>query len=77
MSAGCTTLEGETAMIELKLPALSCDHCVRTVSDTVRRIDAAAKVDVDLPAKTVRIESQRPRQEFVRALSEEGYAPAA
>jgi copper chaperone len=64
-------------MIELKLPTMTCDHCVRTVSHTVQRIDAAAKVDVDLPAKIVRIESQHERQEFVRALSEEGYVPAA
>ena len=64
-------------MIELKLPTMTCGHCVRTVSETVQRIDAAAKVDVDLPAKTVRIESQHERQEFVRALWEEGYVPAA
>ena len=64
-------------MIELKLPTMTCGHCVRTVSETVRRVDAAARVDVDLPAQTVRIESQHERQEFVRALSEEGYAPAA
>ena len=64
-------------MIELRLPTMTCGHCVRTVSDTVQRIDAQAKVDVDLPAQTVRIESQHERQEFVRALSDEGYAPAA
>ena len=64
-------------MIELKLPTMTCDHCVRTVNHTVQRIDAAAKVAVDLPAKTVRIESQHERQEFVRALSEQGYVPAA
>lgn len=64
-------------MIELKLPTMTCGHCVRTVSQTVQRIDAAAKVDVDLPAQIVRIQSQHERQEFVRALSEEGYAPAA
>lgn len=65
-----------TPMIELKLPTMTCGHCVRTVSDTVRRVDADARVDVDLPAQTVRIESQHARQEFERALSEEGYAPA-
>jgi len=63
--------------IELKLPTMTCGHCVRTVNQTVQRVDAAAKVDVDLPAKTVRIDSLHARQEFVRALSEEGYAPAA
>jgi len=63
-------------MIELQLPTMTCGHCVRTVSETVQRIDAQAKVEVDLPAKTVRIQSQHDREAFVRALSEEGYAPA-
>jgi copper chaperone len=63
--------------IELKLPTMTCGHCVRTVSQTVQRVDAAAKVDVDLPAKIVRIDSSHARQEFERALSEEGYTPAA
>ena len=67
----------ETPMIELKLPTMTCEHCVRTVSRTVQQIDATATVAVDLPTQTVRIESQHARQEFVRALSEEGYAPAA
>jgi copper chaperone len=63
--------------IELKLPTMTCGHCVRTVSETVRQVDAAAQVEVDLPTQRVRIESQRERQAFVQALSEQGYAPAA
>jgi len=65
------------AMIELTLPTMSCEHCVRTVGETVRRVDAAAQLAVDLEAKTVRIESLHARQEFERALSDEGYPPAA
>ena len=66
----------ETSMIELNLPTMTCGHCVRTVSETVQRVDAAAKVNVDLATKTVRIESSHARQEFERALSAQGYAPA-
>ena len=66
----------DSTMIELKLPTMTCEHCVGTVSHTVRQVDAAAAVAVDLPSKTVRIESQHARQEFVRALTEEGYVPA-
>jgi copper chaperone len=64
-------------MIELKLPTMTCGHCVRTVTQTVQTVDAAAKVEIDLPAQRVRIESQRPLEAFARALAEEGYAPAA
>ena len=64
-------------MIELKLPTMTCGHCVRTVTQTVRAVDAAARVEIDLPAQRVRIESQQPKEAFAHALAEEGYAPAA
>jgi copper chaperone len=63
-------------MIDLKLPTMTCGHCVRTVTETVQAVDAQAKIDIDLPAQRVRIESQRPREAFARALADEGYAPA-
>jgi copper chaperone len=63
-------------VIELKLPTMTCNHCVRTVTQTVQAIDAQAKVDIDLPAQRVRIESQQPKEVFARALADEGYAPA-
>jgi copper chaperone len=61
-------------MIELKLPTMTCGHCVRTVTETVQAVDAQAKVDIDLPARRVRIQSQQPQEAFERALAEEGYA---
>jgi len=63
-------------MIELKLPTMTCNHCVRTVTQTVQAVDAHAKVDIDLSAQRVRIESQQPEEVFARALADEGYAPA-
>lgn len=65
-----------TQVIELKLPTMTCGHCVRTVTQIVQGIDAAAKVEIDLPTHRVRIESSHDRQEFARALTEEGYVPA-
>ena len=62
--------------IELKLPAMTCGHCVRTVTATVQRVDPAATLKVDLPTHQVLIESAQPRQAFVQALADEGY-PAA
>ena len=62
-------------MIELTLPDMTCGHCVRTVTETVQRVDAQAKVEIDLPAHRVRIESPQPPQVFATALTEEGYPP--
>jgi copper chaperone len=62
-------------MIELTLPTMTCGHCVKAVTAAVQQVDAAAKLQIDLPAHQVRIESARSAAEFERALAEEGYAP--
>ena len=63
-------------MIDFTLPSMTCGHCVRTVTDTVQRVDAAATVQIDLPSHQVRIESAQPAAAFIAALTEEGYPPA-
>jgi copper chaperone len=63
-------------MIELTLPTMTCGHCVKTVTETVHRIDAQARLVVDLPTHKVQIESSQPQQVFAAALAEEGYSPA-
>ena len=63
-------------MIELTLPTMTCGHCVKTVTETVRQLDSAASVDVDLPTHKVRIESSLPQERIAKALADEGYAPA-
>jgi copper chaperone len=64
-------------MIELTLPTMTCGHCVRTVTETVQRIDPQATVQIDLPSHRVQIESGQPAQVFAEALAEEGYAASA
>jgi copper chaperone len=64
-------------MIELTLPTMTCAHCARTVTETVQRVDALARLQIDLPGQRVRIESTRPAELFVAALVGEGYAPAS
>ena len=64
-------------MIEFKLPDMTCGHCVKTVTATVQKVDAAARLEVDLPEHRVRIESAQQAETFRRALTEEGYPPAA
>jgi len=63
-------------MIELTLPDMTCGHCVRTVTETVRKLDADAKVQTDLPTHIARIETRADEQAVRAALAEEGY-PAA
>ncbi|MGV3742786.1 MAG: cation transporter, partial [Burkholderiaceae bacterium] len=44
-------------MYELKVEGMSCGHCVKAVTGAVQGIDSAARVEIDLPSKTVRVES--------------------
>lgn len=63
-------------MIEMTLPDMSCGHCASTVTQTCKLVDPAAKVEVDINAKTVKIESAEERSDFAEALKDAGYPPA-
>jgi copper chaperone len=63
-------------MIELTLPDMTCGHCQRTVTDTVKRVDPQAQVEIELTSHRVRIESTQPGPAFRAALDQAGY-PAA
>ena len=60
-------------MIELTLPDISCGHCVKVVTDAVKRVDPQARVDVELLTRKVRIDSRADPQALRRALADEGY----
>jgi copper chaperone len=63
-------------MLELTLPTMTCGHCVATVTRTVQKLDAQAKIEIDLPTHRVRIESTQSAPVLKAALAEEGYAAA-
>lgn len=62
-------------MIELKVPDMSCGHCVRAIEAAVTETDAKAQVRIDLAQKNVVIESEMAAPAFVAALTEAGYPP--
>lgn len=64
-------------MLEFNLPDMSCGHCASTITQTVKRVDPDAKVEVDLSSKKVKIESTGDRGSIAEALTEAGYPPAA
>ncbi|MCX2861547.1 heavy-metal-associated domain-containing protein [Paucibacter sp. PLA-PC-4] len=63
-------------MYQFHLPDMTCGHCVATVTETVKALDAAATLDFEREARRVRISSELGREVLVRALSEAGYTPA-
>lgn len=66
-------------MLVLKIPDMSCGHCVATIAAAVRRLDATATVDADLEARTVAIRSGADPTRIEAAIREAGYGcePAA
>ncbi len=64
-------------MLELKVTGMTCDHCVRAVTQAVRAVPGAGDVAVDLEAGRVRVQGN-PEADAVRAaIIEEGYDVAA
>ena len=62
-------------MIEFAVKDMTCSHCASTVTEAVKRVDAAARCEVDLDAKRVRIESATPAAAFAESIRRAGYTP--
>lgn len=60
-------------MLELQVSGMTCNHCVRAVSDALRSVDPTARVDVDLNANRIRVESSAATEPLVAAVTEAGY----
>lgn len=54
------------------VPDISCDHCVRAITDGVLPLDGVESVDVDLGAKTVTVVGGE-LDTIVAAIDEAGY----
>lgn len=60
--------------IELAVQGMSCEHCVRAVTQAIRARDPAAEVAVDLAAGRLRATTALPEAEVRAAVEEEGYS---
>lgn len=64
-------------MYELTVEGMSCGHCVGRVTKTVQGIDAAAKVEIDLPTGKVKIDSSADLDRIAAAIDDAGYPVTA
>ncbi len=60
-------------MLTLKVPDMTCGHCVEVVTKAIQSVDAGAKVDVDLKTQTVTVDANSDGPAFTRALEVAGY----
>ncbi|WP_313274671.1 heavy-metal-associated domain-containing protein [Stenotrophomonas sp.] len=56
--------------MKLHIESMTCGGCARSVTATVKDVDPAATVDIDLASKEVKIESSQPVEKFTKALDE-------
>jgi len=54
------------------VPTISCEHCVDAITTEVAALDDVVTVDVDLVAKTVRVDGGT-TNEVIAAIDEAGY----
>ena len=47
--------EATLSRTQLLVPDMSCDHCVRTITNTLSPLPGVTSVSVDLPTKRVEI----------------------
>ncbi|RZL08767.1 MAG: copper chaperone [Rubrivivax sp.] len=67
-----------TAPHRLQVSGMSCQHCVKAITQAVHASDAAARVTVDLPAGLVEVSGTALSLETLRrAIEAEGYAVTA
>ncbi len=61
--------------MKLHIESMTCGGCARSVTATIKDVDPAATVDIDLPGKNIKIESSLPVESFTKALEEAGFPP--
>lgn len=59
--------------MEFNIPAMSCGHCVRAITEAVKQVDPEAQASVDLTSKKVTVQTTRERDAVAAALAEAGY----
>lgn len=60
-------------MLKLNVPDMTCSHCAGTVTKAVESVDSGAAVTIDLPSKTVSIETAADLAKISKALEAAGY----
>jgi copper chaperone len=63
-------------MLTLDIPNMTCGHCVRAITQAVVAADPAAKVQADLPAHQVQVDTTLSRDAVAAVLADAGYQPA-
>jgi len=56
-----------------RVEGMTCDHCIKAVTEAVQARDASAEVKVKLQGGEVRVVSSLPSDQLIVAIAEAGY----
>lgn len=59
--------------LTVRVPGMTCAHCVSAVTEEVRKIDGVTSVDIDLDTKIVKVAGTRDLEAVRGAVDEAGY----
>jgi copper chaperone len=62
-------------MLSLHIPNMNCGGCAKGVTAAILAVDATARVEPDLPARMIAVETKLPEATLREALAEAGFAP--
>lgn len=60
-------------MITFHIPDMSCGHCKATVEKTIHALDPAARIEFDMAARRISVESSTDEARVKTSLAEAGY----
>lgn len=60
-------------MYEFKIDGMNCRSCVGSITKAVQSIDSNAEIEVDIPGKSVRVDSPASLDAVKSSISDAGY----
>jgi len=59
--------------LEMKVTSMVCEVCAKTVTNTIKNVDAGAHVTIDLSTKVVQVETQASETAIKEAIAAAGH----
>lgn len=61
--------------MKLEIQNMTCGGCARSVTATIKELDPAAQVNIDIASKIVDVETKLNIDQVTQALTEDGFPP--
>ncbi|BAZ41394.1 heavy metal transport/detoxification protein [Calothrix sp. NIES-4101] len=59
--------------LKLNVPDISCNHCAETITESIQVVEPNAKINIDVNAKIVTVESSASAESIRQAIVAAGY----